>query len=122
MTKQVEHKNVLSEKIESNLRDFIEEKTNSPNGIWKGRLTKRQQYHLFGCIIGGGMTLIDGEKKVITHQRIGGKHSSSLVRVIKLKETNWRELHQQLYAGKTSQNIETLQENINITEDKKSIT
>lgn len=100
MTKQME--TVLSDEIVTKLRQFIEDKTNHPYGIWKGRLTKQQQFHLFGCAIGSGMTLIDGEKQVISHQRTGNKHKSFLIRAVRLNKTNWASIHSEIYSTKSA--------------------
>jgi hypothetical protein len=49
----------------ANLASFLQEKTGSVCGRWRGRMTASQQRDLFGRFLGKGLLVIDGANERI---------------------------------------------------------
>ncbi|WP_293373602.1 hypothetical protein [Nevskia sp.] len=51
----------------TNLATFLQDKTGSVCGSWKGKLNAAEQRNLIGRFIGKGMIYIDGANETIEH-------------------------------------------------------
>lgn len=52
----------------ANLAFFLLERTGSIYGIWRSRMTAKEQRDLFGRFIGKGKIIINGEDETITNR------------------------------------------------------
>ena len=52
----------------ANLALFLTEKTGTPLGLWRGRMTAAEQRALFGRFIGRGRIAIDGTAETIANR------------------------------------------------------
>lgn len=52
----------------ANVAFFLQEKTGSVLGMWKGKMPANEQRNLFGRFVGKGAIIIDGENETLCNR------------------------------------------------------